>query len=225
MTFIQKRCPKCHGNIILDTDYYGRYKECFQCGHITEIERIKGGQIMVWVKIEGTDGRLRRAIKDTKDRAHIQVRDTNKQFYIEIPEQELGWLDKIKTDLNLTTQIIGGEGPTYQKTPCGVNSVNPKWHILACNACKALRGPPKVKKPHDGVSKTIFTLPGLPDFSLNGLVSYLKDKRDEAMAMATELDSAIIAVEKLEGLETQLKSLQAEKIEQVKALDFFLGKG
>ena len=32
-----KACPKCNGDIILDSDIYGRYAKCLQCGSIRDI--------------------------------------------------------------------------------------------------------------------------------------------------------------------------------------------
>ncbi len=34
-----KSCPKCHGDLFENTDFYGRYIDCFQCGHyLTAVE-------------------------------------------------------------------------------------------------------------------------------------------------------------------------------------------
>ena len=38
--FIQKRCPKCGGNIYLDMDLYGWYEECLQCSHTRYLETV-----------------------------------------------------------------------------------------------------------------------------------------------------------------------------------------
>jgi DNA-directed RNA polymerase subunit RPC12/RpoP len=34
MTLYLKACPRCHGDIALDDDQYGRYMECLQCGFL-----------------------------------------------------------------------------------------------------------------------------------------------------------------------------------------------
>ena len=42
MTWI-KGCPKCHGDLYSDSDVYGSYVACFQCGHyltVTEEARL-----------------------------------------------------------------------------------------------------------------------------------------------------------------------------------------
>jgi hypothetical protein len=36
----QKQCPKCHGNIYLSADYYGRYEQCLQCGYTYDLDGV-----------------------------------------------------------------------------------------------------------------------------------------------------------------------------------------
>ncbi len=39
--FISKtKCPRCGGNVYLDTDYYGWYEECLQCGHTQNLQKV-----------------------------------------------------------------------------------------------------------------------------------------------------------------------------------------
>ena len=33
-----KSCPRCRGDILFDRDWYGRYKECLQCGYYGDLE-------------------------------------------------------------------------------------------------------------------------------------------------------------------------------------------
>ncbi len=32
-----KACPKCHGDLYLEKDQYGRFLSCLQCGYLTEL--------------------------------------------------------------------------------------------------------------------------------------------------------------------------------------------
>ena len=33
-----KACPRCEqGDLVLNDDFYGAYKQCLQCGHIVEL--------------------------------------------------------------------------------------------------------------------------------------------------------------------------------------------
>jgi len=34
---LSKRCPKCGGNLIVGSDYYGRYATCMQCGRALDL--------------------------------------------------------------------------------------------------------------------------------------------------------------------------------------------
>jgi DNA-directed RNA polymerase subunit M/transcription elongation factor TFIIS len=33
-----KSCPRCQGDMHVNDDLYGRYKECLQCGYMRDIE-------------------------------------------------------------------------------------------------------------------------------------------------------------------------------------------
>jgi hypothetical protein len=34
-----KQCPKCHGNIYVSSDYYGKYEQCLQCGYTYDLDQ------------------------------------------------------------------------------------------------------------------------------------------------------------------------------------------
>lgn len=36
--FTSQKCPKCGGNIYLDSDYWGWYEQCLQCSHTSYLE-------------------------------------------------------------------------------------------------------------------------------------------------------------------------------------------
>lgn len=38
--FVKDRCPRCGGNIYLDSDYSGWYEQCLQCGYTRYLETI-----------------------------------------------------------------------------------------------------------------------------------------------------------------------------------------
>lgn len=68
----------------------------------------------------------------------------------------------------------------------------------------------------------LFKVPGLSDFSMNGLLSVLQSRRDELIEMASVYDAAIQALVKLETVESSMAKLQTERDEHKKALKFFL---
>ena len=32
-----KACPRCRGDLYIDRDIYGQYKQCIQCGHMEDL--------------------------------------------------------------------------------------------------------------------------------------------------------------------------------------------
>jgi ribosomal protein S27E len=45
--FLRIRCPKCGGNVYLDSDIEGWYEECLQCGHISDMPQLKAKKELV----------------------------------------------------------------------------------------------------------------------------------------------------------------------------------
>jgi ssDNA-binding Zn-finger/Zn-ribbon topoisomerase 1 len=39
-TSIDRTCPKCGGNIIIDRDYHGWYEQCLQCSFMRDLKVI-----------------------------------------------------------------------------------------------------------------------------------------------------------------------------------------
>ncbi len=37
-----KECPRCHGDIYKESDVYGEYKKCLQCGYMVDVDRVNG---------------------------------------------------------------------------------------------------------------------------------------------------------------------------------------
>jgi hypothetical protein len=37
MTTFLKACPRCQGDVHINKDMYGEYKECLQCGYMVDI--------------------------------------------------------------------------------------------------------------------------------------------------------------------------------------------
>jgi uncharacterized protein YbaR (Trm112 family) len=35
-----KACPKCRGDLFLQSDHYGKYLQCFQCARIFDLEAL-----------------------------------------------------------------------------------------------------------------------------------------------------------------------------------------
>ncbi len=45
-----KACPRCHGDLHINQDMYGQYKECLQCGYMVDVNREHktGGDNNLW---------------------------------------------------------------------------------------------------------------------------------------------------------------------------------
>jgi len=39
-TSVDRCCPKCGGNIIIDKDYHGWYEQCLQCSYMRDLKVI-----------------------------------------------------------------------------------------------------------------------------------------------------------------------------------------
>lgn len=35
---VLKGCPRCRGDVYYDSDYYGVYKQCIQCGYLEDVD-------------------------------------------------------------------------------------------------------------------------------------------------------------------------------------------
>jgi len=80
-------------------------------------------------------------------------------------------------------------------------------------------------KALDGPVDTMVSVPGLPHFSVNGVISVMKVRYDEVMQLADSYDKAIHALQSLETVEEQMRKFEAELAEHRKALAFFLREG
>jgi hypothetical protein len=38
--FVASKCPKCGGSVYLDSDYFGWYEECLQCGFVSDLKEM-----------------------------------------------------------------------------------------------------------------------------------------------------------------------------------------
>jgi hypothetical protein len=52
-----KGCPRCHGDLVLESDYYGQYATCLQCGR--EFATVPASQGIVTRAQQGSMARSR----------------------------------------------------------------------------------------------------------------------------------------------------------------------
>lgn len=72
------------------------------------------------------------------------------------------------------------------------------------------------------IVKTIISVKGLADFSLNGMISVLRQREDEAMRIAQAYSTAAESLIRLEAAEAELTALQARISEDRKGVQHFL---
>jgi ribosomal protein S27AE len=64
----QGRCPKCGGNLFLDSDHYGWYEQCLQCSYTgyleTIIDRRDGSDKSIGQTMEGKSNRQPQLVKN-----------------------------------------------------------------------------------------------------------------------------------------------------------------
>lgn len=47
--FVARKCPKCGGSVYLDSDQFGWFEQCLQCGLVSDLKEI--------VEAKNTDGK------------------------------------------------------------------------------------------------------------------------------------------------------------------------
>ena len=47
-----KQCPRCKGDMHMNRDIYGTYKECLQCGHMIDLDVAKTSTNSDYIKAE-----------------------------------------------------------------------------------------------------------------------------------------------------------------------------
>jgi hypothetical protein len=178
-----------------------------------------------WVSIKGSPIKIRRSFHDFKDKAKTLVRNTKTEIYLEVPDSELGWVDKVVKDLGLTALTVA-TAPSYKTAPCGVFTADLVHHVARCKACAAAGGLGRIKRDHKtpkaGRVIHVAKVPGLTELDLKSMLAVMKQRMDECLTLAQSYDSAIKAIEGMATVEARLSEIQKEKVEHVKALEMFL---
>jgi hypothetical protein len=183
---------------------------------------------MVWYQVIAPSGTsMRKVLKSyTNGKARV-VKSNAKAAFIQVGEGH-GWTKDVAKDFGCT--LTETQEPRIEVAPCGQETVSATNHSHACPKCMEKRG--KVPKKRltktqyqNSDSETLFKVPELVDteFSVNGLISVFKAKRDQAMEIAEGYDKVIEAIERADAIFMELSALQIEQEEHKKALTHFLG--
>lgn len=170
---------------------------------------------MRWYKITGTEALLKRASEDFQ-KAPKLVRDTKSQVYICIADKEQNWLFTVSNDLGL--KVAASTKPNYFEAPCGQLTTS-KMHHMRCKSCVALRPPSRSK---GGPVKTVVSVPGIQDFSLDGMIEMLEQRAAEALELATTVDTATQALKAVRDSWEKLDELQQQLSRDRDAVRYFM---
>jgi len=64
-----KSCPRCRGDLVLDSDYYGHYVSCIQCG--ASLDKSQQGIVEQRLFADRLAGRLPEMQPFRKDQARV----------------------------------------------------------------------------------------------------------------------------------------------------------
>ena len=182
-----------------------------------------------WVRLNGSAHRILRAMKDFNGRAKNLVRDTKEQVYVEVPDSELSWADKVAKDMGLSATVVPVP-PEFETAPCGARSTNVEQHKLHCKTCYPLthdgrrwedRNTARPRVPASAV-RVRATVPGLRGMDLNSVMAVMKQRLEECMTIAQNYEAAIKAIEGISDSDKRLAQIQQELSEHKKALKLFL---
>jgi hypothetical protein len=62
--FVKNKCPKCGGNLYLDSDQYGWYEQCLQCSFTSIMDKIVDAKEIA--KSKNSTGRAKVLARVTK---------------------------------------------------------------------------------------------------------------------------------------------------------------
>jgi hypothetical protein len=177
-----------------------------------------------WIRVTGTPVKIHRSFKDFKDKAKTLVRGSKTQIFLEVPDSEIGWVDKVAKDLGISAISIP-VAPTYKTAPCGALTVDISHHVSRCKQCAATEG--RIAKKARKATKAgkvirVAKVPGLAELDLKSMLAVMKQRMEECMTLAQNYDSAIKAIEGMTTVEARLAEIVKEKVEHQKALEMFL---
>ena len=166
------------------------------------------------VRLEGSEYRIHKLLKDLNGRATVIVRGSRGILYVGLPSQELGWLDKVIKDIGCKKQELPSL-PEHEAALCGVLVINRRYHEGRCKACAVLRvqKPPVTKQPRKPrASKAIVVAKIEPgqNFDLNGVIASIEITHDRLFAQLDSLETLMTNLKAYRDAKDQLSGLEQE---------------
>ncbi len=185
---------------------------------------------LVSVRLEGTELRIRKILKDLNGRATVIIRESGKTLYVGVPPSELGWLDKIAKDIGCTKQELTSL-PEHEKALCGILTVSKRYHEGRCKACAIMRAqmPPAEKKvpkiAKASAAETVGKIEPGQSFDLNGVIASLEITHDRIFNQLETLENLITDLKKYREATDKLGELEQEAKDRMKAARNLLNSG
>lgn len=175
-------------------------------------------------KLTGSDYAIRKFCQQGRDTQNI--RSGRDIIYLHINTDEEDWLHHTTKSLNLTAREVDAI-PDYAAVACGQLFVLDSHvaHERNCNRCRSIQGRgPIIRNQGQGEVKTLLRLPALADhgMDLDGLISLLAQRRDEALEIAQQLDTVLVSIQGIHSIQERLDIIQKEEQQYRKALRLFM---
>lgn len=186
----------------------------------------------MWFEFENKDpsraGQLRTKLTKVIAPANVVVASGLVTIALVRDDHGAKWAENVATEYTCTSVKPVAE-PTHHIMLCGLSGLTAdtvKRHESHCSSCKALRrnGPSPTPTVVASPAETVVSVKGLADLSLNGMLSLMRQRVDEAMGLAATYEAAITAIERMGEAEKQLAAAQALVDSDRKALAYFLGE-
>ncbi len=173
------------------------------------------------VRLEGTEPRIRKILKDLNGRATIIIRGSGKALYVGVPSNELGWLDKAARDIGCTKHELPSL-PEHEKALCGILTVSKRYHEGRCKACARVRSemPPVRKEPpgqRPSKAKTVGKIEPGQNFDLNGVIASIEITHDRLFGELETLENLLTNLKGYREAEGKLGELEQEAKDRMSA--------
>ena len=157
------------------------------------------------------------------------IRETTNRIYVLVPKRMYDEFVEICEEYAISREHIT-RPPDHGTAPCGILTTRAVQHQGRCPGCRAAKGKGPVKaagaqagsRTRDGAVKTVFALPELGEFSLDGLLELMGKYRDEAVDIAANLEKSVTAVSEVQALFKRLAEIRETNPHLSAAMDHFL---
>jgi len=181
------------------------------------------------VRLEGTEPRIRKILKDLNGRATVIIRGSGKALYVGVPHSELGWLDKIAKDIGCTKHELPSL-PKHEKALCGILTVSRRYHEGRCKACAIVRTqmpvvPAAPKRARASKAVAVGKIEPGQNFDLNGVIASLELTHDRIFNQLETLENLITDLKGYRDASDKLGELEQEAKDRMSAARNLLNSG